>query len=193
MRWWFLTDEDAADLAEHLGAVIPARALPTAMLTIDMGCAEAQSSRTASPGEWQRQRRISHRHFAAIANHAAVLRDLLRTERPLHNTAVVEWPAFDAALDVLIRSARVHAETNQPKSGRGRLPVEWRDRLVSLIYSVYPPGAATKTENSHFEDTVDRVLALLDAAVEDVHSVVLDALRRCPDAPYVVSPKPPTR
>ncbi len=66
-----------------------------------------------------------------------------------------------------------------PARGRGAPADDARDKLVSVVFAVYPPDAAKRTRGSRFEKTVEMVLGFcLGRDVEDVHRLVREALRR---------------
>jgi hypothetical protein len=137
--------------------------------------------------EVREQRTVSHRHFAKMAAHARGLQEALSAERPLVNTCGVDWAGFDAALKRVLKSAEMEVEASQPRRGRGRRPEEWRDELVAVVYAHYPETKAKLAEESHFEKTVALLLRFLAADVEDVHGLIVDARRRRPKSPQLIT------
>lgn len=134
----------------------------------------------------RRERTESRRHFARLVEHAAALRSSLATERPLWNTSEINWKRLDADLETLIRSASVHAESKPAK--RGAPPLEWRDNLISVVFSVYPMSRAKKSDGSHFEQTVSLLLEFLGLPLSDPHKQIEQSLRRKTRGGVVIPP-----
>jgi hypothetical protein len=134
-----------------------------------------------------RKARAVHRHFAGVAAHARALKDALAVEPPLWDTEGIDWLAFHATLERVLKSAAAEAEASQPRKGRGRRPEEWRDKLIAVVYHHYPESKAKIADSSHFERTVAMLLRFLAASVEDVHGAIVDARRRCPESPVIIA------
>jgi hypothetical protein len=126
-----------------------------------------------------------------IAQRIKELQRVLAHRPELWGEGSFDWRALEQQLAELERLVTRHIEGRTPRPRRGRTPLDWRDDLVSLAYSLYPEGEAAKSEGSHFESTVAMLLQYLDAEVNDVHSVVVDALRRQPEPPFRVSRQVP--
>ena len=191
-RLIFFSEQQQEDVRVHLSELLGGDELKDALAAIDFACAYAEVEMLKSPGEWREHFDAKAWHFSRMLTFARNLRSSLRTEPPLWNTANLDWEKFDSALDQVIDSAQEHSRTEERPTRRGRPPEGWRDRLISVVHSIYPPGTAKKRVGSHFEDTVEILLGLLGREVEDVHTVILDALRRRPDPPYTVKHKRPT-
>lgn len=183
---WILTEQQAQDLAEHLGEILSGEARESAVVAIDFAAAYCATGVT--PRTWRRMGDEKRVHMAAVEESANKLRGLLAQDWPQPGTVDVDWPALKATLGTVADAARAEAATF-PRAGRGRPPDEWRDGLVSVIWSIYPPGAAKKAIGSHFETTVEMVFAILGREVEAVHGVVIAALRRQPAPPFRVAKK----
>jgi len=187
----FLTDRQSADIRRHLATVLPFDHLASALFAIDWACAWAAVEIKIGP-EACRQMGASRDHFQQVFEAANALRYRLAIERPLSRTGDLDWEAFDDGLARVIDSALDHVGPARPRARRGRPPLDWRDRVISVVFSLYPEGAAKKTAGSHFEQTVEIVLELLDHEVADIHSVIVDALKRRPSPPFTVRTTPRT-
>jgi len=178
--WRQLTAEQAADLSAHLSEVLAGDELERAVWAIDFAAADADSAVT--PGEWKRSKDATHEHMSKVAAAADALGCLLHEGRPMWKTAGLDWDLFGAALATIAESAQAEATMHRSAPGAGRPPDEWRDKLIAVICSVYPPGAAL----AQVEATVELVLGFLGRDVQDVHGLVAKSLRRRPNAPFVV-------
>jgi hypothetical protein len=187
MNWRFFTPEQRDALDAHLAGVLSEGVRLDALAALDWACAVARAS--LQPNREREIRdalSLRRRHCHDVAHHAEALAALLRTERPLWNTASIDWPALDNMLAAVVASARVEAPPAPRGSRRGRPSTTWRDQLIAVAFSVYPAGEAKKTAGSHFEQTVEMLLEFLNAEIADTHGLVRDALSRCPDPPYKV-------
>lgn len=181
------TAEQYNELDEHLRQEIPLADLPSAIFAIAMVFLAAQIE-IAHKSDLADGRVARRRHMASVHKHATELQRLLAIGRPLVGTQRIRWDRFDAELRDAVVAAEVEsAAADERPARRGRRPEAWRDDLVSVVYSVYPAGAAKRSVGSHFEATIDLLLNYLGKPVSDVHSVVLDALVRCPAPPFQVS------
>jgi hypothetical protein len=193
----FLDSGQQTDLTELLSTVLTGDPLIDAVAAIDFACAWAESEirlEKKTPGWTRAERGVRFKHFSALLVHATAVQDLLRANRrPLPGTIDLDWTAFDDALATVINSTRREVAAARPGSKRGRPPEEWRDRLITVVFSVYPVGAAMKTTGSHFEETVRMLLEYLGRELEDIHSVTLDALHRQPAPPFTLRLKRPMR
>lgn len=181
-----LTPEQAGDLDERLADVIvDVDDRYDAIAAIDTVCFEADlfkrhHDETASEQERKR--------FQEMGRHAKELLRLLDGGRPPRvGTGQIEWEPFRTWLVAAAAAAIVEGENPQLRPPQlGRRPKTWRDRIISMVYHVYPSGAATQTTGSHFEQTVDNVLEWMNGGVENVHDLICDALRRQPEKPVDV-------
>lgn len=198
----FLEPDPRRDLRAHLASAIDPEQLDAAILAIDLVCWMAkqeidgaerlaqlpQKKRAAAYRRHERARwRQLHVRHHATELAAAALKRALKNERPLVGTVGVDWKSFDEQLLIIEASARAEAEICErlQRTGRGqRMP--WRDKLIALVFSLYPPDAATlrSASRAHFVRTVTQVLFLLDHHVDNVRTVIADALRRHPEPPF---------
>jgi hypothetical protein len=180
----FLSDAQQAELRGHL-----AKRLEPDHVEWMLGAIDTQSASAAvdiSEGKARREVLASKAaHHGAILEHATALRVLLKIERPLTvGICPTVWDPLEATLWQIVGALRAHLEGTTPRpTRRGRKPEEWRDRLIALVFNLYPPGLAAKTADGHFEETIGMLLGYLGVEVNDVHSVVLDALARHPHLP----------
>ncbi len=196
-RRQILSPEQIDELAEHLGEVLlDAEELATAVFAIDMAANSCRKG-APTPSEWKELRETNHAHMLLVAARATKLRALLRADlpiglraRPLWKTAGLDWERFDADLETIADSATAEAEWGAPQKGAGRPADESRDKLISVVHNIYAEGVRSKSRGSHFERTVEMVLGHLDREVEDVHSLIVNALRRQPEPPFRVHPRP---
>lgn len=186
----FFTVEQETALADHLGGELGTDSILDAVLSLDLACALAVDERALAPAVRARTS-ASRAHMLAVLKHASALEELLRSERPLVKTAGLDWAGLDRALSNVIESARLEVEATKPR--RGRPPLHWRDVMIAIAYEAYPTGKATRTIGSHFERTVEMLLEFIGQPVEDVHSLVMDALRRQPQAPWTTKAGPGAR
>jgi hypothetical protein len=137
------------------------------------------------------EREAERAHFATMASQVETLQALLRRQRPLIATSGIEWAALDQALALLADSARQHSLTHQPPNRPGAPAHEWRDSLIALVWSFYPPAARTEGGrlSPHLIDTVRQLLDALDRPVENLPEVMRAALKRCPDPPFTIGPR----
>ena len=177
----FLTAEQTDELEEHLGEILAGDTLRRAVFAIDYAGAFLVGQ---SAENWQESKTRRREELLSAAKKADDLLDSLARSRP--PLTFLEPTLLMGQLQALAVAARVEAMAFAG-GGRGRPPDEWRDRLVSVIFSVYPPGEAKKTPGSHFEHTVEIALAYLDQDRQNVHGLILRALRRQPLAPFQVS------
>jgi hypothetical protein len=189
----FFTSEQADAVREHLGRVLLGHALNEAIATLDWVCAEASTTLSVPKDERRRLRAEEHSHRVSILKHAAALQRLLHAERPLFRTAGLDWRQFDEWLAMLTEAARVEADCSRPASTKGRPAEDWRDRLVAVAYGVFPDGDAAIAKDSRFEVLVGMLLEFLDREIEDVHGMVVDALRRQPKPHFRLTLKQPLR
>lgn len=195
MKFMFLTPEQVDGLRDHLTGMVPesdpdGADLDAAVLAIDR--AASACARNKMPSDLKRQRHAGRVHVEKLAAAADQLRELLDIEfvgdqgiQPLvmHNGA---WPELATTLRDVAARARGVASMLTPQPGERRPPDEHRDILISVIFSVYPPGTATKSRGSHFEQTVEMVLGDFLGRDVEVHGLIRDALRRQPKPPFVV-------
>jgi hypothetical protein len=186
----FLNEDQQAELTDHLSAVLQGDQLAVAVASIDFMLVLADSElRIEAETGWGRAERAERfRHFSALVTCATTLQALLKATRPLPGTAEISWKAFDDQLATVIEAAHIEIDAAHPTRKKGRPPEEWRDRLVSVAFSVYPAETATKAKNSHFERTIELLLGFLSQDLQDVHSVVIDALERQPKPPFTLTP-----
>ena len=206
MRPWALTLEQVEDLTAHLARLLAGDSLADAVGAIDTAAVfvgpvvvvmadgdELLLRRTTTPGAERDRRRRESRHMRAVAATITSLRRLLETERPLWGTAGVDWKRLDASLATIGEAGRIEGDALRPHEGRGRAPDEFLDDLISVIHGVYPPGAATLEEGSHFVTTVELVLAYRELDVKEIRSRIVGALRRRPEPPFrMMLTRPPT-
>lgn len=186
IAWDFLTPDQRLDLHESLRDLVPDdTAREAAILAIDMACGQAK---------------LELQHPAVIAKHMAVerqhMRAVVKAVDQLRTALEHQWPRWGLAgldRDRLLRdlaAVRAAATTDagpETRPAPGRPPLVWRDRLIAVVYSIYPEGTALKSQGSHFERLVELLLEWLGAEIDDVHSVIIDAMRRCPDPPFRVT------
>ena len=179
-----LSPEQVNELTEHLGEVLlDATERDAAVTAIDSA---ADLGEPVTPSDWKWIRDGSHAHAAKVASRATQLRELLRSELPtgaFSSLADLDWSRIDTDLGRVIEAATAEAEGSARQKGAGRPPDEFRDELIAVIYSAYPPGEGTKSRGSHFERTVEMVLGYIGREVEDVHGLIVKALRRRPEHP----------
>jgi hypothetical protein len=190
VRLFFLSVERAEELRAHLEELLFGDQLVSAVAAIDFAAALLVSPGTAV--EHRAWARADREHKAAVAEAADELRRLLdvqlaggRQARPLVSTAGIDWHQFETTLARVAASARLEASLGQPASV-GHPPDDARDALVSVIYSVYPSGSATRTRGSHFERTVALVLDWCGRGIKGVHKLIHESLARKPEPPLTV-------
>jgi hypothetical protein len=176
-----LTDTQRAQLAAHLARALDSSEADRLLFAIDhwwsYGPRTATDDAVASRVEWEQ-------HMRRVANVARELAEALEMGRPAWNTAGIDWPMFDRALARIRSSAE--AEAPERRSPRGAPPVKWRDDLIALVHSHYPPTKLTVSWSSHFERTIALLLGYLGSDVEDLHKQVRRVLARQPHPPFVV-------
>jgi hypothetical protein len=182
---------EVAGLREHLQTVLPEAArLETAVLAIAIAFQDAVVAINNDDGALTPRLKAERDHFRQVAAHARALRVLLESDaHPLYLTLSSRFPgASPSWFEALEEAAELHIALATPSSAhyyesgatRGRPPRVWRDRLIATVYSVYPPRAAKITENSHFEGIVAMLLGLLEPKLQDIHGLIVDALKRRP-------------
>lgn len=191
-RWSFtLTEEQRHELGARLRKIVQPGMIDSAIYAIDFAAGFAERS---DPSWSRRNAAATHKHMAAVAEAASRLLSLLRLERsdgqdsrPLVRTAVIDWPSFERTLGRVAAAAREEARSVEPVKGAGRPHDHWRDVLVRIVASIYPPGAP-RGARSHLTGTVALVLRWIGRPVRDAKDVVRDGLCRCPEPPYIVTP-----
>jgi hypothetical protein len=179
----FLNPEQERELREHLARDIPAAALSPAMQAINWQLKHGDfDERSRARSAATRKQRFSHRERMVRA--VADLIELIYEDRP--GWTDINWQTLVASLDELHKAARIERSIFEPHGRRGRKLFDGRDGLVSVAFSVYPRGTAKKSVGSRFEHTVEMLFRFLGIEVEDVHSVILDALRRQPIPPVMM-------
>jgi hypothetical protein len=189
--------EQRADLEHNLKEILAGESLNKGLIAVAIAFGEARIF-IEHRHELKSLNDADREHFAAVLHHASALQALLSERRPTRHLSSRLWAPFDEELSrltlrfrtglaAIAQSAAQHVWGTQLATGPGRTPEVWRDRLIATVYHVYPPGTAKKAQGSHFEDTVDLLLRMLGQPVSDVHSVVLGALKRCPDPPIRVA------
>lgn len=185
-----LSVQQATDLVEHLSGALPAAGIPSAIAAIDLAHFNAESAL-----RWGAALEDENETYwdtvQAIARASSTLRARLKgawrsaEDRREHivlvGSAGIDWPALDKALEILAAAA----DERPTRGGRGRPSVKWRDRLISVVRSVYPTGAPTGL-NSHFEQTVEMLLDFLGQDLQNVQRTIRSALRRQPNPPFTV-------
>jgi hypothetical protein len=176
----FLTAEQKNALAVHLSEVLEGDRLSRAVFTLDLVCLSALFEGTFA-AETKAAVARQHKFFCKMVTDGRALQASLQQCPPFVREPL-DWIAFDRALDSIIKAADCEAQASRPQCGGGRPPLRWRDKLIMYVYKVYPAKTATKSVGSHFERTVEMLLGFLARDVEDIHGVVVDALRRRPAA-----------
>lgn len=180
---------------EHASSLLPMTPLATAYWEIAPYFLRAKIE-TTSEGSLTRDATERREHAASVRTHATALAALLRsrpteigrldlTAENFEAIALMgsSWPLVVQAIALIAETATIEeAELQQPKR-QGRRPQQWRDELIAAVFHAYPIGLAKKSEGSHFERTVEMLLGFLNREVSDLHGVVIDALKRCPDRP----------
>jgi hypothetical protein len=186
----------------HLAQVLEGEDLATALFATALAVQDAEAEveiGTQQPGTLRKDRAAEHEHFTAMADHVNGLRRLLRGRRPLFDIYRIngvqtpfDWSAFDRALEALATSARAHVEATAPPKIRRRPPINWRDNLISVLFSVHP---SREEQDAHFTSLVTMVLDAIDPGgrPSKIHQVIAGALRRNPEPPFVVSGKDKSR
>ena len=123
--------------------------------------------------------RRRHAHHKTIARLAGKLRERLGIEPPEAASDSIDWATVDALLARVAQAAATDASLTGPRRP-GRPPLYWRDNLIAFAFACYPGGAALKSADSHFEQTVELLLGFLSHDPANVHDAVVDALARQP-------------
>jgi hypothetical protein len=190
VRLFFFTDEQRGEIEAHLSSALPADDIAWSVCSLDRACAFAGLSAAAKAAM-----QAYYRHYNDIRKHAYALRVLLvdLPPMPMPDGDELDWVALDRQLEQLERSATFGTlGTGIRPAGRrrrGRPPFEWRDDLIAVAFNTYPPGMAINSADSHFETTITMLFGFLSHSVEDVHSVIADALRRRPVPPLFSFPE----
>lgn len=188
---YVLTDEQVLELRKQLRGVVKVADLDTAIVEIDEAAAACRRSPLGTVFDGSMQRRLwknEARLRRQIAYFASRLGGLVADVDPRlgdfrPEIPSFDWPALQEGLRLLASAAAAEAAAFQPTIQRGAPPDWLRDRLINLIHAVYPPGAAKKSDGSHFEQTVAMVLRFIDREPGDVHGLVIAALKRWSAAP----------
>lgn len=172
---WFLEPEQQAELETHLAAVFPPDKLFDAILAADTVCAWARAEIDFPSALDERAAELD----VMIAS-ASRLSQLLqnRTSRPAgmnEDEAATQSSQLERMRQRAVDESHVLAPQHR---GRGRRRLEWRDRLVAVMWHAYPAGVATKSVGGHFEETIEILLRFLDRDVANVHGVIIEALKR---------------
>jgi hypothetical protein len=137
------------------------------------------------PEEYKAVRKQHYKHMTLILKHARALAALLEVQMPTAQLNHGGYEIFQDRLDFLIHCAERDIESLRVRDGRkGRPSFEWRDSLIATVFHSYPKGKATKTDGSHFQQTIELLLQFLGREVENTHDVLVDALRRHPEPPF---------
>ena len=181
----FLTADQEADLRAHLVPILGVgEALERALFDLDCACFLA-ADRIESATKVEARRKVAqetrrrHAHHKAIARLAGKLRERLGIEPPEAASEGIDWPTIDALLARVAHAATTEASLTGPRRP-GRPPLYWRDNLIAFAFVGYPAGAALKSADSHFEQTVELLLGFLSHDSANVHDAVVDALARQP-------------
>ena len=173
------TPAQREELTAHLRKVLP-DPLDEVIERLDRQCEVAM----LNPSDILRDRACFHKESQAIAAHGEALATLLTNWGMVDDDGNFVGlndvaPSFHQDLRRIIAIAQVDANAWAPRgNGPGRRANFLRDQLITTTFEIYPPGEATKREDSHFERTVRLLLRYIDQEIEDVHSLVIDALRR---------------
>ncbi len=177
------SDEQRADLDSHLAEIVPddaRRRVAVEVLESMAGLCIISASEAKEVADALRA------HYLEISKTARRLKKLLQEDVSLQYTIAVGPAPRPRLLDkweapfVMQQLHRLSAGAADviPIATRGTPRDVHRDNLIAMIYSLYPPGAAKKTQGSHFEQTVEMVLQFVGRDIQNIHGLVLAALER---------------
>lgn len=169
VKWHFLQPKMRQELTTHLGKIDKLN-VDLALWGIDLMCSAAKNWKNTP----MREIRKNGMRYKAVVRHTDKLVRLLKeiSDNRFAPSRFVEMLVY------LSRRAADRSLVYEIEPGRGRKPIEWRDDLIEIVYRCYPSGSVVKSDGSHFEETIEMILGYIDKEVSDVHSVVMDALRR---------------
>lgn len=187
----FFSDQQRADLREHLSTRLSGQALDDAIPALEHACADARFIIDYFPVVLERRvHRAKFAHYQNVFAAATRLKQLLAeapkvdkstlVDAPLHwELSGFDWDAFNVALARVISSAGTHSEDEGKHAiaGRGRPTVEWRNRLFTVACQLYPD---TALNDPHLQATCEILLDMLTTNCKNPGKIKIDDVQNLP-------------